>query len=170
MDGCMDYSRARLRRIHLFSWPVSFGENWYSKMYAGHHLKEMVLKIYDVQKAVKKNPPNPRNIWRALNNHCKVTTFRAILATDFEKAMKFLRQRLKIENSSPSAATKNPNWREEQYRSIHSIAKRCGLEERLLNYMKRNFHVEHLRELQNDELMRVYRYIVGAKSRMKNPS
>ena len=64
----------------------------------------------------------------------------------------------------------NPNWREEQYRSIHSIAKRCGLEERLLNYMKRNFHVEHLRELQNDELMRVYRYIVGAKSRMKNPS
>ena len=133
-------------------------------------IKEMVLKIYDVQKAVKKNPPNPRNIWRALNNHCKVTTFRAILATDFEKAMKFLRQRLKIENSSPSAATKNPNWREEHYRSIHSIAKRCGLEERLLNYMKRNFHVEHLRELQNDELMRVYRYIVGAKSRMKNPS
>ena len=21
-------------------WPVSFGENWYSKMYAGHSLKE----------------------------------------------------------------------------------------------------------------------------------
>ena len=27
-------------------WPVSFGENWYSKVYAGHSLNEATIKKY----------------------------------------------------------------------------------------------------------------------------
>lgn len=126
-------------------------------------IKELVHEAYETGKLVKKNPKTIQAIWTSLNRHCKVTSYRAIKSEDFNKAITYLRKMIGMLNAAPSAHNKNPDWRKKRCASIHTVCKRYGFEEKRINYMKKNFSEEHLTNLNDEDLDRVYRYVHGLK-------
>lgn len=129
-------------------------------------LKELVDKVVDTEKALKKIPKSHRAVWASLNRHCKVPSYSLIARGDFEKARKYLHMWIGRLNAAPSAPVKNgDDWRKRRYSYIMANTKQPEEKDALQRYMARKYKVESLTGLANDELEAVYRYVAGRKRR-----
>lgn len=125
-------------------------------------LTALVQEIVELETKLKKNPKTFRSVWGALNAHCGVAKYLLIAAEDYEKAEKYLRQWIGRLNSMASAPTAdNDAWRKRRYAYIKINTK--DDEAWLKSYMRKNFKVESLTEISDDELDRTYRAVASRK-------
>lgn len=131
-------------------------------------LKRRVNEIVETEAKLKRKPKRHVTVWRALNAHCRVTTYAEIAAEDYEKARSYLDQWLGRLNSARSAPVKNGDaWRQRKYGYIQVNVKSEEDRAALDRYLDRKFGVTSLSELDNNELETAYRYVAGRKRRRK---
>lgn len=129
-------------------------------------LKSLVSKVHETEQKLKKRPSSYAKIWGQLNRHCKVTTYREISASDFEKARSYLNQWLGRLNSMRSAPVRNgDDWRKRHYAYIKINTKKPEDQAAFERYIKRKFKTTSLKELANDELEQAYRYVASRRQR-----
>lgn len=132
-------------------------------------LKALVNDIVELEAKVKRGPATFQAVWSSLNKKMKVSGFREIPIEQFEAARKFLHQWMGRLSSAPSASVKDgEKWRNRRYALIKINSKEPEDAEALANYMKRNFpKVDSIKELSNDELDKVYRYVAGRRNKRR---
>lgn len=127
-------------------------------------LTQLVNSVVETEQAVKREPASHRSVWAALNAHCGVTRYRLIRREDFEKARRYLQQRIgRLDAMASSSVVNGDAWRTRKYAYIKINSK--GREEELASYLRNTFRAESLTDLSNDELERAYRYVAGKKRR-----
>lgn len=130
------------------------------------NLKKLVDEIVTLEQTLKKQPKSYKSVWGSLNRHCKVNTYTLIPLTEYPRAEKFLRMWIGRLNSSKTAPVKDgDHWRKRYYSYIEVNTKENGEAENLRNYIQRNFDVRSIKELDNEQLKRVYAYVAGRKKR-----
>lgn len=131
-------------------------------------LKDLVDRVVEKEVLMKKTPKSHKAVWSALNQHCKVASYRMIAKGDFEKARSYLTQWIgSLQGMKSAPAKDSDNWRKDQYKYIKTNAKDPADAEALKTYIKRNFGAGSLTELADDELRQTYRYISGRRTRRK---
>jgi hypothetical protein len=108
-------------------------------------------------------PKTPGGVMLGLNRYMKVNTYAEILATDFDRAVKWLTRQRAIKTSLPSAKKKLPNWRNGRIKAIHSRCKERGWEAWRIAHMLKTFGKESMIDLSDDELEKLYRTVMGKK-------
>lgn len=125
-------------------------------------LTALVQEIVELEAKLKKTPKGFRAVWSALNAHCSVTRYLLIAAEDYDKAEKYLRQWIGRLNSMASApVADNDTWRKRRYAYIKINTK--DDEAWLTAYLRKNFKVESLTEISDDDLDRTYRAVASRK-------
>ncbi len=103
------------------------------------------------------------SIWAGLKKHMKVNKYDEILATDFEKAKKWLLRQAAIPKSMPSAAKKMDSWRNSRISAIHARCKEKDFGEWRISHMKAKFNVTTMVNLSDQDLETLYRTVMGKK-------
>lgn len=125
-------------------------------------IMELVYNLAGVAGAVRKTSPQVKQVWTALNRYMSVNSYHEIKQEEFDKAVKWLQRQKGIVNSMPSARTKNPDWRRDHYKGINARAGEFpDGKERYRQYAQERFGSSSLRELSDDQLKAVYRYVMG---------
>ncbi len=125
-------------------------------------LTALVQDIVELEAKLKKTPKSFRSVWAALNAHCGVTRYLLIAADDYDKAEKYLRQWIGRLNSMASApVADNDTWRKRRYAYIKINTK--DDEAWLTAYLRKNFKVDSLTEISDDDLDRTYRAVASRK-------
>ncbi len=128
----------------------------------------LVNTIVEKEALLKKKPRTHRSVWAAVNSHCEVPSYRLIQEKDFDRARKYLDQWMGRLNSMATAPVKDGDeWRKRRYAYIKINSKLPEDERAVAAYMKKNFDVASLTELDNQQLEAVYRYIAGRRSRAR---
>ena len=131
-------------------------------------LKKLVDEIVTLEQTLKKQPKSYKSVWASLNRHCKVNTYTLIPLAEYPRAEKFLRMWIGRLNSSKNAPVKDgDHWRRRYYSYIKVNTKEPEETETLEKYMQRNFGVSSVKDLDNEQLKRVYSYVAGRKKRRK---
>lgn len=112
---------------------------------------------------VRKPPKTHASVWNGLKKYMKVNKYDEILATDFEKAKKWLLRTAAITKSMPSAVKKNDALRPARYKAIHARCKERDLENWRFAYMEEKFNIVTMKELSDDQLETLYRAVMGKK-------
>jgi len=113
--------------------------------------------------AAGKQPKTPAGVMLGLNRYMKVNTYAEILATDFDRAVKWLTRQRAIKHSLPSARKKLPNWRDARIRAIHSRCKERGWEAWRIEHMQKKYGKVSMVELCDDDLDKLYKSVMGKK-------
>lgn len=123
-------------------------------------LTALVKDICDLEQKLKKNPKSFQSVWYALNSHVGVTRYRLIPLDHFEKAEKYLLMwRGRLDSMKTAPKKDGVEWRKRKLAYIN-INKKSD-PDAYDAYMIRTFNGRGLSTLSNDELERVYSYIVG---------
>lgn len=127
-----------------------------------HDLKDDILKL---EAAGKKNPATPQRVWAALNKAMGVGAMRMIPASKFGAAKKYLQTwigRLMDGKAVQKKAASTVESKRIAY--IQTNMKKLDIEERVRDYMEKNYQVRSLKDLPDmAALERVYRYVAGIK-------
>lgn len=127
-------------------------------------LTRLVNDVVQLESLQRKSPKSHRAVWAALNAHCGVTSYRLISLDHFEKAETYLRKWLGRLNSMPSAPVKdNEAWRKRKYAYIKINTKDELNSSWLSTYLRKNFNVESIAELSDEDLDRTYRAVASRK-------
>ncbi|KAA5931520.1 MULTISPECIES: transcriptional regulator [Pantoea] len=122
-------------------------------------LTELVENVVNLEGRVRKKPASRQSVWGKLNRHCGVTRYRLIPLELYEKAEKFLRQWIGRLNSQPMASISDNNtWRKNRYAYI-KLKTNGELEDWRQKYLWKNFQVDSLTALSDDDLDKVYRAV-----------
>lgn len=134
-------------------------------------LHALVDDVADLESKLKKEPKSYQAIWKSLNRHCKVATYRMIKQEDFTKAEKYLKMWKGRLSSSPSAPKKDPDWRKGRIKAINTICNQLNLRDKKNAYIKDRFQATSLLELTDEELEETFRACHGWKqsAKKKNP-
>lgn len=134
-------------------------------------LQDLVRQIAEKEEQVRRNPKSFKAIWASLNSHCKVSRYRLIALTDFDKAERYLRKWIGRLNSTATAQKANPTTeRTRKISYIKTNAKQFNLDTWVKDYIKKNFNVSSLTELDDIELTKTYRAVSNKKSSLKKAS
>ena len=129
-------------------------------------LTDLVNEIAALEEKLKQKPKGHRAVWAALNSHCSVPKYRLIKLEDFPFARKYLDQWMGRLNSMSTASVKDGDaWRKRKYAYIKINSNDEFSAAAVKAYIKRNFNVNSLTELSNDDLERTYRYVAGRKNK-----
>lgn len=132
-------------------------------------LKVLVKDIVELEAKVKRQPASFQAVWSSLNKKMRVSGFREIPLVQFDKARSFLHQWMGRLSAAPSASVKDgEKLRNRRYALIKINSKEPEDAEALASYMKRNFpKTESIKDLSNNELEKVYRYVAGRQNKRK---
>lgn len=110
--------------------------------------------------AVRKSKAEISTLRYAFNTYMNVNSYHEIKQEDFDKALRWLYRQTGIINSMPSAATKNPNWRNKRYASIKAKCRDLegGLDRQKI-YIKEKYGANSLTELADEQLEASYHHI-----------
>lgn len=127
-----------------------------------HDLKDDILKLEAVG---KKDPATPQRVWAALNKAMGVGAMRMIPAAKYRAAEKYLQTwigRLMDGKAVQKKAASTVESKRIAY--IQTNMKKLDIEERVRDYMEKNYQVRSLKDLPDmAALERVYRYVAGIK-------
>ena len=127
-----------------------------------HDLKDEILKLEAVG---KKDPATAQRVWGALNKVMGVGAMRMIPAGKYRAAEKYLQTwigRLMDGKTVQKKAASTVESRRIAY--IQTNMKKLGIEDRVRDYMEKNFAVRSLKELPDAAAMeKIYRYVAGVK-------
>ncbi len=159
MNGDLIHSPKVINKI--IAKPQPGIENITEEQVAAIH--RLVDEVYDLEQKLKKDPAAKQHIWKRLNIHCDVGSFRMIKLSDFDKACKFLRMWIGRLGSGKSAPKKDPIWRQRRYSAVHKICRQFNLEEKRKEYMQTKFQASSMTELDDEELDKLHRAVLGWK-------
>lgn len=133
-------------------------------------LKELLYEWVAVHNAIKHRQLTHVSAWSQLNRHGGVTAYALTPAEKFKSQEKWLQQKIATLRSMRSAPKKDAAWRTSRIRGIKTRSKnQLGDEYAYLAYIKKNFCVESLVDLGDEELQKTYLYIMGKKSKPLPP-
>ena len=125
-------------------------------------INSLIKEWAEARDAVRKTKAEIAALRSAFNKAMGVNSYHEIKQENFERAMVWLRRQTGIINSMASAPKKNPNWRTQRYRSINARAKEFpDGEVRYRLYAEERFGSSSLRDLNDEQLDAVYRYVFG---------
>jgi hypothetical protein len=127
-----------------------------------HELADEIVKLEKL--AGKRDPATHHRVWKSLNANMKVGAMRMIPADGFKAAEKYLLTWIARLTSTKTMQKKAPDEvRARRIRFIQVNMKKLGVEERVRNYMEKNFGVRSLTELTAEQMERTYRYVASLK-------
>ena len=131
-----------------------------------NNLKDLVSKVVDLEKKVKKKPKTYGAVWNALNRKMGVTYYREIKHSSFGLAELYLTQwigRLKKGMKRTDADA----WRKDKYAAIFAAARNNlgWSKEDLDGYIYERFKKESIRDLTKTELQKLYNAVFSRKNR-----
>lgn len=127
-------------------------------------LKELIGEWVTTHNQIKKRELTHQSAWLKLNGRIRVATYRATPASKFAEQETWLLQQAAILRSMASAPAKDDSWRADKIKAIKTRATRTlGDGDIYKPYIKKNFGVNSLTELANDQLQRTYTYVFGKK-------
>lgn len=131
-----------------------------------HDLKDEILKL---EAAGKRTPATHMTVWGALNKKMGVGAMRMIPLGKFKAAENYLLTWIGRLMDGAAVQKKAPDTVEKRRIAyIQTNMKKLDIEERVRDYMEKNFGVRSLKELPNlAALERVYRYVAGVKKDSK---
>ena len=126
-------------------------------------LQYLVKEICSLEFKLKKKPKSYNSVWGPLNARMRVPRYRLIPKEKFESAEKYLLQWIGRLNSMKSAPkVDNEAWRKKRYAYIKINTKDDpGVLDR---YILKNFGVTTIRDLDDADLEKTYRYIAGKRA------
>lgn len=125
-------------------------------------INALIDEWVEARGAVRRSRAEIAGLRRAFNKAMNVNSYAEILQEDFDKAIAWLRRQTGIVNSMASAPVKNPKWRNGRYRAINARAKEFPDGElRYRRYAEERFGSASLKELSDEHLEAVYRYVFG---------
>lgn len=126
-------------------------------------LHYLVDEIFKIEARLKKKPKTFQAIWKSLNAYIKVPKYRLIPREDFPRAEKYLLKWMGRLNSMKSApSVDNEAWRKKKYAYIKINTKDDPSV--LDRYILKNFGVTTIRDLDDADLEKTYRYIAGKRA------
>lgn len=129
-------------------------------------MNTLIKEWVEARGSVRRSKAEIAALRSAFNRAMNVNSYAEILQEDFERAMTWLRRQTGIINSMPSAPKKNPNWRNTRYRAINARAKEFQDGEiRFRRYAEERYGSGSLKELSDEQLDAVYRYVFSWRHR-----
>lgn len=126
-------------------------------------IKELVDLIVQIEKTVSKKPKNHSAVWGAFKKKFKITHYRLLKKDEYEASEKYLYNwigRLK----SLLKDTNEDEYRKKTYAGIFARMKMIGwVKSDLTNYLMAKYEVDSLKDLNTDDLKKVYSYIFSKK-------
>lgn len=122
-------------------------------------LKEWVV----LRNAVRKTKITYASAWISANKQADVNSYHEIPAEKFYKVEKWLIKQIAIVSAMPSAPSKATDWRKSRYKAIHAKCKQLDIDSQRIDYMRNNFDKTSLVDLTDDEVEKVYRWIISKK-------
>lgn len=127
-------------------------------------INALIKEWTEARGAVRRSKAEIAALRSAFNKAMKVNSYHEILQEDFDKAVAWLRRQTGIINSMASAPGKVPDWRKKRYAQINARAKEFpDGEMRYRRYAEEKFGSGSLKDLTDDQLEAVYRYVYGWK-------
>ncbi len=131
-------------------------------------IKGLVDEIVGWEKQVKQKPSSHAAVYNALKKRYKVVYYRNIHENIFSEAVGYLKKwkgRLMGAASAPKKA--EDKWRKDRYKGIFSASKNDlkWTKQDVDNYILAQYGVPSIRDLTNDQLDNLYRWVFGQKRR-----
>jgi len=126
-------------------------------------LQQLVKDWIDIYNAVHVQKKTFGAAWGAVNKQVNVNSYHEIPADKFEAVEKWLMRQIAIKNSMPSAKKKSTVWRNGRIRGIQSRCNELGIQDKRKAYMLKTFGQESLTMLSDDDVDKVYRWVMGKK-------
>lgn len=133
-----------------------------------NRLKDLVSKVVEIEKVVKKKPKTYGAIWRALNRKMGVTYYREIKQHQFNNAEIYLMQWIG-RNKKGLKRTAADDWRKMQYKGIFAAARNDlrWTKDALDSYIYERFQKDSIRDLTDQELQLLYDAIFAKKNKVE---
>lgn len=125
-------------------------------------LKAIIDKIVEESASVKRKPTTHAAQFRALNTAMRVTTYKLILAGQFDAAKAFLQRRRAITRAMPSAKKKVDGWRASTIGAIHARCRETadGTERRKA-YMLKKLGTDTMKECSDEQIEQIRKHVFG---------
>lgn len=124
-----------------------------------HQIKSLLYEWVDTHNSIKKAQISYGLAWSKLNSFLKVNSYHEIASGDFDKAIKYIRQKLGELRNMASAPKKVSNWRAQTIKSIQARCSERGWQEWRKTYMSKTFMKSSMTELTDEELQKLYQTI-----------
>lgn len=125
-------------------------------------INSLVDEWVKLRGSIRSRAAEIRSLRAAFNKAMKVNSYAEIKQEDFGRAVSWLKRQIAILDGMSSAPAKDPQWRTKRYRGINARAKEFGDgEARYRQYAATHFGTSSLRDLTDDQLDAVYRYVFG---------
>lgn len=108
-----------------------------------------------------------RAVWSQLNSYCKVSKQSEIFMKDYDKATKYLHQWIGRLKTIALEKTGDSSWRTRKYAYIRINTENQQEALAVRQYMENNFFTNDIKNLNDEQLQRLYKYIVGRKRNTK---
>ncbi len=130
-------------------------------------LRELVNEVVELETVIKRKPKRHATVWAALTAKAKCTSYHRILATDFERAEKYLMTWCGRLRHAETAPKKDADWRNSRYRYIHGALKEIGRIDELPNLLAERYSGRKLDKLLALELETVYQIVAEWKKQSR---
>jgi hypothetical protein len=126
-------------------------------------LQQLVKDWIEIYDAVHVKKKSFGAAWGAVNKRADVNSYHEIPAEKFEAIEKWLLVQIGIKNSMPSAKKKSTTWRNGRIKGIQSRCNELGIQDKRKEYMKKTFGQDSLTLLSDDDVDKVYRWVMSKK-------
>ncbi len=126
-----------------------------------HDLKDEIIRL---EKIAKRKPATYQRVWTSLNKKCGVATMRMIPIEKFDLAEKyFLSWIARLTDTATVKKKDIDGVRLKRLKYIHVNMRRLNIEDKVRAYMRKKFKTDSLKELTQEEMEMVYRYVATQK-------
>ncbi|MDO8933603.1 MAG: hypothetical protein Q7U97_14510 [Rhodocyclaceae bacterium] len=126
-------------------------------------LQGLVDEVVRLEAVARREPKAHQSVWRALNARMKASSYHLILAADYVRAEKFLREWIGRLSSTKSAAKKDPDWRKRKYSYIFVNVKQLDKGKALDDLLNDRYGGASVKDITDEELTAVYQTVAGWK-------
>lgn len=126
-------------------------------------LQGLVDEVVRLEAVARREPKTHQSVWRALNGRMKASSYHLILAADYGRAEKFLREWIGRLSSTKSAAKKDPDWRKRKYSYIFVNVKQLAKEQALTVLLADRYGAASVKDVTDEQLTAVYQAVAGWK-------
>lgn len=126
-------------------------------------LKALVDDVVKLEAVARRAPKGHASVWGALNKRMKASSYHLIMASDYPRAEKFLREWIGRLSSTKSAVKKDPEWRKRKYAYIFTNVKMLGRQQALNQLLQERYSAESVKDIADEQLAAVYQVVAGWK-------
>lgn len=126
-------------------------------------LQALVDDVVRLESIARREPKTHQSVWGALNKRMKASSYKLIMAAEYGRAEKFLREWIGRLSSTKSAAKKDPDWRKRKYSYIFANVKQLDKTKALDDLLQDRYGAASVKDITDEELTAVYQSVAGWK-------